>query len=99
MTRKNKNQSIPGTIYKNGNRYWWKVKLPGEEKTKARPLKPVGASLATTDYNVAVECARMILAQNLLKSSDKFNGKVKNVGELVKVYLDFVDEYYKNTEG
>ncbi len=36
-------QRVPGTVYLNKNRYWWKVKLPGEPKIKARPLRPVGA--------------------------------------------------------
>ena len=34
---------LPGTIYLNKNRYWWKVQLPGEDRPVARPVKPVGA--------------------------------------------------------
>lgn len=33
---------LPGCIYQNKNRYWWKVKLPGTSKTKAIPLIPQG---------------------------------------------------------
>ena len=49
--------SVPGTIYLNKNRYWWKVQLPGENKSKARPLRPIGAKYATSDYSVACEVA------------------------------------------
>ena len=35
---KAKKSNLPGSIYKNGRRWWWKVRLPGEEKTAARPL-------------------------------------------------------------
>ena len=59
MARKTRNQKrsadLPGTIYLNKNRWWWKVQLPGEDKIKARPLKPIGSRYATTDYAVAVE--------------------------------------------
>jgi hypothetical protein len=99
MTKRKKTHSnIPGSIYKNGNRYWWKVQLPGEDEPKSRPLKPVNSSLATTDYNVAVECAKILLAQSMLVSKDKHNGSVTNVGELAKVYLEYADDYYKAPE-
>ena len=68
---KNRKHHLSGTIYKNGNRYWRKVKLPGEDKPKAYPLKPVGSSMATKDYNVAVECAKMMMSQTVLKTQQK----------------------------
>ncbi|OQY07325.1 MAG: hypothetical protein B6I25_02220, partial [Planctomycetales bacterium 4572_13] len=65
MTRhtRNRNEDIPGAIYLNKNRYWWKVKLPGEEKMKARPLRPIGAKYATIDHSVACEVARNLWQQ------------------------------------
>jgi hypothetical protein len=44
MVKRKTNHNLPGSIYKNGSRWWWKVKLPGEENSKSRPLKPVGSS-------------------------------------------------------
>jgi integrase len=98
MAKRKKTPNIPGSIYKNGNRYWWKVQLPGEDEPKPRPLKPTNSSLATTDYCVAVECAKILLAQSMLVSKDKHNGSVETVGELVKVYLEHVDTYYRPQE-
>jgi hypothetical protein len=40
---KNRKHGLLGTIYKNKNRWWWKVKLPGEDKDKAYPRKPIGS--------------------------------------------------------
>jgi hypothetical protein len=55
--------------------------------------------MATTDYSVAIECAKMMLSQSMLKSPERFTGKVNTVGQLIKVYLEFVDDYYKTPEG
>ncbi|MDD5458819.1 MAG: hypothetical protein PHF37_05460 [Phycisphaerae bacterium] len=87
MAKSKTNHNLSGSIYKNGKRWWWKVKLPGEEKTKARPLRPLGSSMATTDYSVAIECAKMMLSQSMLKCPDKFEGKVTTVGELVSKFI------------
>ena len=59
-TKKTIRTALPGSIYLNRNRYWWKVQLPGETKAKARPLRVIGSKFATTDYSVAVEVASNI---------------------------------------
>jgi hypothetical protein len=69
MAKKSKQVKLPGTIYLNKNRYWWKVQLPGEAKTKARSLKPVGAKYATKDIGVAREVAANMLHQAMYKDT------------------------------
>ncbi|MDO8302681.1 MAG: site-specific integrase, partial [Sedimentisphaerales bacterium] len=91
--------NLPGAIYKNGSRWWWKVKLPGEEKIKSRPLKPVGARQATKDYDVAVECAKEIWARAIYKSDESISRAVGNMAELVKEYLRHVDSYHRDYTG
>jgi hypothetical protein len=90
MARQRRNQKrstdLPGTIYLNKNRYWWKVRLPGEGKIKALRLKPVGSRYATTDYAVAVECARQMLQQHLFKKDVPFQGEVRTIPDLVRAY-------------
>ena len=49
---------VPGTIYLNGGRCWWKVKPPGETEAKARPPQPVGAQFATDDRGYALAWVR-----------------------------------------
>lgn len=50
-------KKTPGTVYKNRNRYWWAVRLPGEPKRKARPLVPPGDTLATDNLEIAKSLA------------------------------------------
>jgi integrase len=103
MAKKTRNHKqptdLPGTIYLNKNRYWWKVRLPGEDKPKARPLKPVGSHYATTDHAVAIECARQILQQHLFKKEVPFQGEVRIIPDLVRAYMVFAKEYYVDPEG
>ncbi len=99
MAEKKSKHNLPGTIYKNGNRWWWKVKLPGEDKVKARPLKAVGAVMATNDYNVAVECAKMLLANAVFKSSQKVSESITTIAHLVMAYIEYANKYYKDHEG
>ena len=62
-----RNTNLPGSLYQRNRRWWWKVQLPREDKQKSRPLKPIGARYATTDYAVAVECAKCLLQQQLFQ--------------------------------
>lgn len=91
--------SLPGTIYLNKKRYWWKVRLPGEFSTKAFPLKPLGARFATTDYNTAVEVAKIALEKHLFETSRKIQGEIINIASLVRAYMDFAYDYYVDSEG
>lgn len=97
-SRKTKHD-LPGSIYKNGNRWWWKAKLPGEEEIKARPLKSVGSSMATTDYNIAVECAKMILSKAIFQAGQNLDVPVTTVAELAKSYLSYAEKYYIDDKG
>ena len=51
---------LPGSLYQKSNRWWWKVKLPGETRLKDLGLKPKGARFATTDRAEAEELALRI---------------------------------------
>ncbi|MHC4538665.1 MAG: tyrosine-type recombinase/integrase [Planctomycetota bacterium] len=89
---------IPGTVYRNKNRWWWKVKLPGEIKAKARPLKPAGSRFATTDRNVAQEVAREIWERTVFQSSAP-PMDASNVASLAKAYLAHANDYYRGPDG
>ena len=41
--------AAPGSIYRNGNRFWWSVKLPGAARVKAYPLIPDGRVVVEDD--------------------------------------------------
>lgn len=97
--KNNSNCSLPGTIYLNKNRYWWKVQLPGEPSPKARSLKPIGARFATTDYNTAIEVARAMLEKHLFEISQVSQGEIHNIASLVRAYMDYANGYYVDSEG
>jgi integrase len=101
MTKRTKSsqKDLPGTIYQNKNRYWWKVQLPGEDKPRARPLKPVNSKYATTDYGVAVECAKIILQMSIFNSGQKHDGRIDSVASLVHAYHNFAKAYYTDSNG
>ena len=99
-TRKHKRPAdLPGAIYLNKNRYWWKVQLPGEDTPKARPLRPIGARYATTDYAVAVECAKQLLQQHLFERKTPLEGEIKIIPDLIRAYVNFADKYYIDPHG
>jgi len=58
MTEKSFRVTLPGSLYEENNHWWWKVKLPGETRVKARGLKPKGARFATVDRDEAEKVAR-----------------------------------------
>lgn len=63
--------SLPGTLRKRGNRWWWNVKLPGEERATAKPLKPQGADAATEDLEAAKGLALEMWTQALTETVER----------------------------
>ena len=75
------------------------MQLPGENKKKARPLIPVGGKYATREKDVAVECARILLAKAIFESEQKASDRIETIAELAKAYLEHVDDYYRDENG
>ena len=98
MSEMARKTELPGSIYKNKNRWWWKVRLPGEDKPKSRPLKAVGTRFATSDRNVAEEVARQMWELVLFQSEQPVDDPT-NIAGLVKAYLMHAKEYYKAPDG
>ncbi len=91
--------ALPGSIYLNKNRYWWKVQLPGEPSIKARPLKPIGSRFATTDYSTAVEVAKGMLEKHLFETCQNNQEEILNIAGLVRAYMEYAKGYYVDSEG
>lgn len=98
MAKKSRKSTLPGSIYLNKNRWWWKVKLPGENKVISRPLKPVGAKFATKDRSVAEEVAREML-QCAVFQSGRTTEDTSTIAGLVNAYLEYARKYYKGPDG
>jgi integrase len=97
--RKQKIKDLPGSLYQRNGRWWWKAQLAGDEKVKARPLKPIGSRYATTDYAVAVECAKQLLQEQLFQKCVPLQGDVRIIPDLVRAYMAFADAYYVDPNG
>jgi hypothetical protein len=92
--------TLPGKFYQRADRWWWRVKLPGEDKARARPLKPDGAKAAAADPETAGKIAfemwehavqENAVRQIRLESTEKierlkaqFLDKVRHFTELVE---------------
>jgi integrase len=97
--QKQRKTNFPGSLYQRNSRWWWKVQLPGEKKCKNRPLKPVGARFATTDYSVACEVAENLWQQAVYQT--EFDGRdisVTHIASLTARYLRYVDGYYTQSK-
>jgi len=90
-------QKVPGTIYLNGRRYWWKVRLPGEDRPRARPLKPMGAQYATKDKAVALQVARRLWRRAVAEAGSVH--RPNTIAELVAAYTEHARIYYKPKPG
>lgn len=98
-----KKDKIQGTLHQRNGRWWWRVKLPGDEKYKAIPLKVVGHKQAYKgEKAVAVEIAKRVFAEAILKQNQgnrmdfSFDG---TVASLVKEFLAYADEAYRKVDG
>lgn len=49
--------TLPGEVYQRAGRWWWRVRLPGEDKARARPLKTPGMKAAASDLDAAEKVA------------------------------------------
>ena len=97
--RKQTPKDLPGSLYQRNGRWWWKAQLPGDEKIKARPLKPIGSRYATIDYAVATECAKHLLQEQLFQKDVPLQGEVRIIPDLVRAYMAFAKSYYVDSTG
>jgi integrase len=96
-----KQDKLPGSLYQRNDRWWWRVKLPGEKDYKARPLIPLGGQYAYRgDKAVAVEIAKALLHQAIFKSTTETNPKLDGtIAGLVKAYLAYADDAFRKPDG
>ena len=93
-----KDRPFPGTIYKRGNRYWWRVRLPGESGKTSRPLRPPGARFATSDRKVAEALAAEIWKRAAFRAEGG-QGLDGSVASLVVAYQQYAERYYRRSDG
>ena len=98
--KSHRKRSLPGSIFLNNDRYWWRVTLPGQSDRKSMPLKPRGAKYATKDINVAEEIAREILARAIFAANPASVDRDDTIiASLVSRYLEYAKHYYRRPDG
>jgi len=85
---------MQGSLYRNRYRWWWRVKLPGQNKYQHIPLKPIGAKFATKEKAVAIEVAKMIW-QEVLQKQDQAD--VRTIADLTAAYYEHCKVYYQHS--
>jgi integrase len=85
---------IPGSFYQRSGRWYWRIRLPGEPKTRCIALRPKGHTRAVTDRAVAEQVARSILRAHTAPPADR----VRTLYDLCGMYEAWADGYYFSQE-
>jgi hypothetical protein len=89
--------ALPGAFYLRADRWWWRVKLPGEDKAKARPLKLEGAKTAACDREsaekIAVEMWEHAVQENAVRQI-----RLESTEKIERLKAQFLDKVRYFTE-
>ncbi len=89
--------TLPGTLYQRGSRWWWYVKLPGEDKPRSRPLKSNGARAAVSDRKAAEEIA-LALWEQTIRAQVTRQVELQNGEKLAMLKAQFLDRVHHFTQ-
>lgn len=83
--------TLPGKAYQRGNRWWWCVKLPGEQKAKARPLRAKQAKAAVADRKAAEEVA-LEMWEQAIRGQTEEQVRAENSQTVARLKAQFLDQ-------
>jgi hypothetical protein len=84
---------LPGTFFCRNQRWWWRVRLPGENRVKSRSLRPDGAPCGTKSRKTAEALAFDLWQQALVAETEiriRLEARYQSQ-EKAKAYADLVD--------
>jgi len=90
---------LPGSLYQRAGRWWWHVRLPGDDHYSSVPLKPPGSRFATSDRSVATELAHILWKRALRSGPDTPAPTDGTLASLVALYQSHCEEYYRGPSG
>jgi hypothetical protein len=88
---------LPGEFYQRAGRWWWRVKLPGEDKAKARPLKAQSAKAAAEDRPSAEKIA-FEMWEHALQDDAARQIKLESTEKIERLKAQFLDKVRHFTE-
>ena len=92
---------MKGTIYNNNGKWYYAVRLPGERKRKARPLKAAGHDVALSadrPRELAVQAAWRIWEEATRRTPTTVV-KSNTVEQICAAYLEHTLTYYRRPDG
>ncbi len=89
--------ALPGEFYQRADRWWWRVKLPGEDRAKARPLKLNGAKTAAADRETAERIAFEMWEQAVRENAVRQIG-LESTEKIERLKAQFLDKVRYFTE-
>lgn len=92
---------MKGTIYNNNGKWYYAVRLPGEKKRKAYPLKAAGHDVALSadrPRELAVQAAWRIW-ENATKRRPTTTVEQKTVESICAAYCEHTQTYYRRADG
>ncbi len=84
---------LPGTFFCRKQRWWWRVRLPGEERVKSRSLRPDGDQCGTKSREIAETLAFDLWQQALVAETEaRVRLETRHQSrEKARAYADLVD--------
>jgi len=67
--------TLPGTIYKKKDRWWWRVRLPGQDRIRHRSLRLEGSRVGTKSRKQAGQIALRLWEEALMTEAKTGLGK------------------------
>jgi hypothetical protein len=89
--------ALPGAFCLRANRWWWRVKLPGEDKAKARPLMPDGEKTATADRETAERIA-FEMWEHAVRENAVRQVQLESTEKIERLKAQFLDKVRHFTE-
>jgi multidrug efflux pump subunit AcrA (membrane-fusion protein) len=89
--------NLPGRMYRKKTRWWWNVQLPGEDKARARALKPEGSRAATTEEQEAAEIA-LAMWQAAVRAEEAARVKAEEAAKAQRVRARFQERAKELTD-
>ncbi len=89
--------TLAGTMYQRGNRWWWWVRLPGEDRARPRPLKMNGATAAASDRQTAETIAFEMWEQAIRQQATR-QIEAQSEQKLAALKAQFLDKVHHFTE-
>lgn len=97
MQQQSVKATLPGDMYQRAGRWWWRVKLPGEHRPRARALKTPGAKAASRDLEEAQTLA-VTMWEQAIRQEESRRVTLEYEQKVERLKARFLDKVQSLTE-